>query len=161
CCCSSRRGDNAMPASLKQMAARLRAFIRPTGLDRDFDQEFESHLAMLVDDHSRRGMTRDQALRAARLELGGLAQLREAHREARGLPLIDAFFRDVRYALRTLRRSPGFTAIAVLTLAIGIGVNTAVFTAYNAVALRPLQATEPDRVAQVTRSNRDQFFSYP
>jgi predicted permease len=150
-----------MAAPLKQMTARIRAFFRRGVLDRDFDQELESHLTMLAEENSRRGMMRPEALRAARLELGGLAQLREAHREARGLPLLDAFLLDVRYALRTLGRSPGFTAVAVLTLAIGIGVNTAIFSAYNAVALRPLQATEPHRLVQVIRSNRDQFFSYP
>src|SRR2546430_1048680 len=128
---------------LKQMAARIRALFRPSSLDRDFDQEFESHLTMLAEEHSRRGMTRDQALRAARLELGGLAQLREAHREARGLPLLDAFLRDVRYALRTLRRNPGFTAIATLTLATGIGVYRRSLPASNLVSLRAIQAANP------------------
>jgi macrolide transport system ATP-binding/permease protein len=150
-----------MLSSIKQLAARIGAFFRPGDLDRDFDQEMESHLDMLAEENRRRGMAPEEARRAARLELGGLEQLRVAHREARGLPILDGFLQDVRYALRALWRNPGFTAIAVLTLAIGIGVNTAVFTAYNGVALRPIQAPEPDRLAQITRSTRDQFFSYP
>src|SRR5439155_19674948 len=104
-CCNSSRGGSAMLTWLKQIAARSRAFFRGRQLDRDFDQELESHLTLLAEEHSRRGMTREQALRAARLELGGLAQLREAHREIRGLPLLDAFLRDVHYALRALRKN--------------------------------------------------------
>jgi macrolide transport system ATP-binding/permease protein len=150
-----------MWTSLTRAVARIGAFFQPRGLDRDFDQELESHLAMLAEDYSRRGMTPHEARRAARLEFGGSTQLREAHRETRGLPLLEAFLQDVHYALRALRKSPGFTAIATLTLATGIGVNTAIFTAYNSVALRPMQAPEPSRLVQVTRSTRDQFFSYP
>src|SRR4029077_11892073 len=150
-----------MPARLQRLISRIGAFLRPRGLDRDFDQELESHLAMLAEDYVRRGMTPEQALRAARLELGGYTQLREAHRAVRGLPWLETFFQDVQYALRALRRNPGFTAIAVLTLAVGIGVNTAVFTAYNAMALRPVQAKEPTRLMQIIRSNRDTLFSYP
>ena len=150
-----------MWTSLKQSLARIGAFFRPGEHDRDFDQEMESHLAMLTEDNRRRGLTPEEAKRAAHLELGGLEQLRVAHREVRGLPILDGFLQDIHYALRALRRNPGFTAIAALTLATGIGVNTAVFTAYNGVALRPIQAPDPDRLAQITRSTRDQFFSYP
>ena len=149
-----------MLTRLQYLLARIGAFLRPRGLDRDFDEELEAHLAMLSEDYVRRGMTPEQARRAAQIELGGRAQLQEAHRATRGLPLIDSFFQDVHYAVRALRKNPGFTAIAVLTLAVGIGVNTAVFTAYNAMALRPLQAKEPERVMQISRSNRDPSFTY-
>ena len=143
------------------LIARIRAVVMQRDLDRDFDCELDSHLAMLAEEKIRRGMTPEQALRAARVELGGNTQLREAHRETRGLPLLDALLGDLRYALRTLRNNAGVTGIAVITLATGIGVNTAVFTAYNAVALRPIQAPEPHRVVQITRSNGDDFYSYP
>src|SRR5260221_10003725 len=101
---SEKRGD-VMTASLKELTARILAFFRRGELDRDFNQELESHLTMLADDHRRRGLTPEEARRVARLELGGLTQLREAHRETRGLPFLDSLFLDVRYALRTLRRS--------------------------------------------------------
>jgi len=149
-----------MLTKLQYLMARMGAFLRAGGMDRDFDEELETHLTMLAEEYTRRGMSADEARRAARMELGGRAQLREAHRATRGLPLVEGFFQDIRYALRALRKNPGFTAIAVLTLAVGIGVNTAVFTAYNAMALRPLQATEPERVMQISRSNRDPSFSY-
>jgi hypothetical protein len=150
-----------MLTHLWTLMARIRAAATRRDLDRDFDSEMDSHLAMLAEEKVRRGMSPDQALRAARVELGGRTQLREAHREARGLPRLDALLGDVRYALRTLGNNAGVTGIAVLTLATGIGVNTAVFTAYNAIALRPIQAPEPHRAAQITRSNGDDFYSYP
>jgi predicted permease len=143
------------------MWTRIRAFFDSRELDRDFDQELESHLEMLAADYRRRGMTPEDARRAARVHFGGATQLREAHRAARGLPLLDAFIQDVHYALRTLRKQPGFTALAVLTLAVGIGVNTAIFTLYNAAILRPVDAADPDHLVQITRTTRDQFFSYP
>lgn len=150
-----------MLTSMRELIARIRAFAGLRALDRDFDQELESHLDMLAEDKIRRGMTPEQARHAAHLEFGGLTQLREAHRETRGLPLLDALLKDLQYALRALRKNAGLTAIAVLTLATGIGVNTAVFTAYNAVALRPMQTPEPHRMMQITRSSGDDFFSYP
>ncbi len=143
------------------MWKRIWALFRTRKMDGDFDQELELHLEMLAEEHRRRGRTPEEALRAARVELGGLAQLREAHRETRGLAFVETCRRDVQYALRALWRNPAFTAIAVLTLAIGIGVNTAIFTAFNAVALRPIPAPQPERLVQITHSNRDQFFSYP
>jgi macrolide transport system ATP-binding/permease protein len=145
---------------LNEIAARIRAFFGPHDLDRELDQELESHLTMLADENRRCGMTAEQASREARLKVGGLTQLREAHRETRGLPLLDAFVQDLQYALRGLAKNPGFTAIAVFMLAIGIGVNTAVFTAYNAVVLRPIQAADPSRIVQITQIPRNQFFPY-
>ena len=150
-----------MLARLWHMISRIGGFLRPGGRDRDFDEELESHLAMLAEDYARRGMSAEEARRAARLALGGRTQLREAHRATRGLPLVEALFQDMHYAVRALGRNPGFAAIAVLTLAAGIGVNTAVFTAYNAMALRPVQARHPDRLVQMTRGDRDPSFSYP
>jgi hypothetical protein len=116
---------------------------------------------MLVEDYRRNGMSHEQALHAARLKLGQRTQLREAHRETRGLPLFEEFLRDVRYGLRALRNNLGFTAGAVLTLAVGIAVNTAIFTAYKAVAFGPVETSEPQRFIQITGSNGQQSFSYP
>ena len=84
---------------LHRMAARIRAFFGSADLDRDLDQEWESHVTLLAEDHMRRGMTPEQAHRAARLELGGLTQLREAHRETRGLPFVDTLLQDLRLHL--------------------------------------------------------------
>ncbi len=146
---------------MRRWIHRLRAIFTPGALDRDFDCEMESHLAMLTEDGIRRGMSAADASRAARLHFGGATQLRESHRAVRGLPWLDSFFQDVRYALRGVRKNPGFTALAVLTLATGIGVNSAVFTVVDHLMLQPIQAADPNRMMQITRVTRDPLFSYP
>lgn len=150
---------------LRVLASRLRGLLTRQQLDQDFEQELDSHLALLTEENLRRGMAPDEARRAARVRLGGVTQLRETHRELWGMPLMESICQDIRYALRTLRKNPGFTAIAVFALAIGIAANTAVFTAFNATALRPLQATDPGRVVGIYRSTvgdeNGGAFTYP
>jgi predicted permease len=143
-----------MRGTLARMAARLAALFGHRDLDRDLDEEMEAHLALLIDEHRRRGLTTQDAQRAARLALGGAAQLREAHREVRGLPLLEQLVQDIRYGIRGFRRQPGFSAIAILTLAIGIGANVAVFSVVNGVLIQPLAYPEPGALMSLTRTDR-------
>jgi predicted permease len=136
----------------RRALARLREFFRSSAIDRDLQAELESHVDHLTDDYVRRGLTRDDARRRARLAFGGTGGIeatRESIRDSRGLPLVEQAGIDLRCAVRSLRKNPGFAVTAGLTLALGIGVSTAVFTLLDHVVLRPLPFPEADRLVAI------------
>jgi predicted permease len=136
---------------MRPFMSRILSLFSKRSADREFDQEVESHLDFLIGENIRRGMTREDARLAARKAFGPPAGIKEMHRENRGFPQIDSFFKDLRYATRMLWKHPGFTLVAVITLALGIGVNTTLFSAFNAVALKPLPVRDPYGVARLER----------
>ncbi len=135
---------------------RLRAWLRRlTGVvpaqhqEQDFSSELESHLQLHIDDNVRAGMCPADARRSAILKLGGIEHTKQSHREGRTFPLIETTIQDIRYALRQLRRSPGFTSTAILMLALGIGASIAIFAFVDAALIKPLPYSDPTRLADV------------
>src|SRR5262249_24890836 len=109
----------------------------------------------------RLGMTPEEARREAMVKLGGVESTKEAYRDQRGLPVLETLWQDGRYGARMLRKNLGFTAVAVLTLALGIGANTALFTAIDTLMFRPLPARDPGRLVFVAKNGPDETFSFP
>jgi predicted permease len=139
-----------MLSRLNRMLARIGAFFRGAELDVELDDELESHLSMLAEENIRRGMSPDEARRAAHLELGSLASLREAHRETRGLPMIETVLQDLRYTFRILRRDFGFAIFAILIVGLGIGASAIIFGVVNALLLRPLPFKDPGSLVWIS-----------
>jgi putative ABC transport system permease protein len=139
----------------RELAARLKGALGFGRRDRDLQEEIAFHRAQLESRHRAQGLDPAEARRQAALALGGGAQIAETWRDQRGLPFLDTLQQDVRYGVRMLRRSPGFAATAIATLALGIGACTAIFTVVDAVLLRPLPFADPDRLVTVGDRNPD------
>jgi putative ABC transport system permease protein len=140
---------------MRTLLSRLKGLLFASRSDARLDDEVAFHLEMLAAEYRRRGMNADEARAAARREFGGVTQMKETYRERRGLPAVETFVQDARYAVRTLRRAPGFALAAIFTLALGIGANTAIFSVVDAVLLRPLPFADPERLVVLADADAD------
>lgn len=145
---------------LRALFLRLAGLLRRERGERELAEELESHLQLHIEENLRAGMSSPEARRQALIKLGGLEQAKENYRDRRGLPLIETLIQDIRYGLRQLRRSPGFTAVAVLTLALGTGGATALFTIVHSVLLEPLPFKDPSRLISLYEHSSDDKFPY-
>ena len=154
-----------------KVSLRFRSLFRKGRVEQELSDELRFHLGKLTEEYVAKGMTPEEARYAALRELGGMEQIREECRDMRRVNHIENFIRDFRYALRMLARSPGFTAVAVIMIALGIGVNAGIFTILNAAAFRPLPVANSGQLVSIYQTFRGNFsrnvygaqslFSYP
>jgi macrolide transport system ATP-binding/permease protein len=155
-------------ARWRRVLARFWNVLRNHRAEEELAREVAAHLVLLADDFERRGMSPEEARRAAKRAYGGVEQAKQAHRDERSLVWMEHTMQDLRHASRALARSPGFTLVAIVTIALGVGVNTTLFSAYNAVALKPLPVADAGKVVRLERMlesrsiGENQYaFSYP
>jgi putative ABC transport system permease protein len=139
---------------LRAWFVRLMAVLNASREDQDFQEELESHLRLHTEDNMKLGMSADEARRQALIKLGGTEQTREHYRERRGIPLFDSVTQDLRYSIRALGKCPGFTAIAVLTIGLGVGSSTAIFSVVNSALLQPRPVRDSNRLIVIWVSNQ-------
>src|ERR671921_1178483 len=134
---------------LRGLYRRVRALARSESIHQEIDEEMQFHIDMRTEENVRRGMAPEEARREAERRFGGLTRMKERGYEVRGGRWLETFWRDCRYGVRSLRKRPGFTLVALLTLAIGIGANTAIFSVVRGVLLRALPFPDSDRVVRL------------
>src|SRR5437763_12833650 len=132
---------------------RLRSLFRWAQADQELDDELRDHLERKTQEYVAQGMTQEEAHRRARLDLEGIEQTKEKCRDARRVNWIQDFMQDLRYGLRMLRKNPGFASTVILTLGLGIGMNSAIFTVTNGFLLREPPITDPSSVVMVTMAD--------
>lgn len=160
------RNESATMRKLRALALRFRALFHRAPSERELAREMESHLQLHTDENLRAGMTTEEARRNALLKLGGLEQTKEAYRDRASLPILETLLQDLRFAVRILRKNAGVTFAVVLTLALGVGANTAIFGLVNGLLLRRLPGPAAEQIAAlVIQSSGSSLgalgFSYP